>query len=66
MTVLFVCTRCHCVDAVDLAFTWSFPTDPAQQICTQCRSGYWHDVFAKELYDPTRDNVVNKPTGLSI
>lgn len=62
----FVCTKCNCVDHVELAHGGKLPKNPIAQLCTECGSGHWHGYFPKETYDPAKDNVVNRPTGLSL
>lgn len=63
---LFVCNLCDCVDHVELAHAGTLPIQPEAQLCTECQTGVWHDQFPKEPYDPALDNVVNRPTGLSL
>lgn len=67
--MFFVCYKCGCVDAVDVAFRGqaaTFPATQEQQLCTQCQTGSWHGLFLKLPYDPERDNVVNRATGISV
>lgn len=63
---LFACSQCNCVDAVDLAFVGDLPPDRAQQKCTFCKTGTWHNQFPREPYDPDQDHVCNRETGLAL
>lgn len=65
--MLFVCYRCECVDDSDLAFIGGVvPEHPANQLCSLCMTGSWHDRFPHQPYDPKRDLVGNKPTGIGL
>lgn len=66
MTRQFVCNNCNCVDLVDLAFAGPFPHNPADQLCTFCKTGTWHNQFPREPYLPEEDTVVNRPDGLGL
>lgn len=66
MSDLFACSTCHCVDSVELAYADALPADVRQHQCTYCKTGTWHERFPREPYNPDLDNVVNRPTGLSV
>lgn len=66
MSLLFVCSQCGCVDAVESAFRGAFPLESRKQRCTECQTGSWHGQFEKQPYDPDRDNVINRGTGISV
>jgi len=63
---LFVCTRCNCVDHVELAFSHGLPRDPGKQLCTKCSTGSWHGRFPYATYNPYTDMVINRNTGISL
>ena len=64
--MLFVCSRCDCVDSVELAYLSYLPVHPEEQLCTLCKTGAWHGQFEHRVFDPEYDNVCNRPTGISI
>lgn len=66
LSLSFVCSHCGCVDDIELAFAGQFPLVAEKQLCTFCKTGTWHDMFLRVPYDPEKDNVVNRPTGLSL
>lgn len=66
MNFSFVCTRCVHVDDVDLAHSGQLPADPEKQLCTFCKTGTWHGLFEYLEYNPEKDMVINRPSGLSL
>ena len=67
MPSLFVCYTCSTIDLIELAFpTEQFPVLISKQICTQCRSGKWHNYFERETYNPETHHVVNRPNGIGL
>jgi hypothetical protein len=67
MSAQFICHTCHCVDLVELAFPdGQLPAEHTLQQCTYCQTGQWHGHFARAVFDPERDNVVNIPNGLGL
>lgn len=63
---LFVCSRCNHVDDAELACAGPLPSDAAQQLCSKCKCGVWHDLFDYLPYDPAVDTVVNRPSGVAL
>lgn len=61
----FVCAYCNHVDEVDLCHKHnaSIPTH-ADWMCTKCADKPWHNFFPYREYDPERDLVVNRPSGI--
>ncbi len=58
----FVCTKCGCVDHMDLAYPREQPQAPLT--CTSCQGRPWHGLFPREKYDPDNDIVANGSTGI--
>lgn len=64
--MLFVCHQCGCVDAVELTHPHGFPSSAPEQLCAYCLTGSWHEVFLRVPYEPERDLVCNRPTGVGL
>lgn len=63
----FVCDACNCIDLVELAFPDGLPIEEPEHLCSLCQpDGTWHELFPRVVYDPDRDMVVNRPTGLGL
>jgi hypothetical protein len=62
----FVCNQCNVVDLTDLNYP-CLPSQHAEQLCCQCRTGVWHGQFEREMYDPEKHMVINRDNqGLSL
>lgn len=55
----FVCTRCNAVDLLGMCYPLGLPEQTSEQLCTQCSTGQWHDLFPKKSFDPEKDYVAN-------
>jgi hypothetical protein len=45
---LFIWDRCHCVDNTATSDFWlQARAGSAERLCTECRTGTWHDCFPK-------------------
>jgi hypothetical protein len=45
---LFICDRCHCVDNTATSDFWlQARSRSPERLCTECRTGIWHDRFPK-------------------
>ena len=64
MSYLFVCETCNAVDALEFAYPKANPSGPLQ--CTLCQTGQWHGLLTYRPYDPSKDLVVNRPTGIGL
>ncbi len=64
--MLFVCFQCGCVDDVDIAYCGRLPPVPDDQVCTLCKTGEWHGHFPHAPYNPEKDLVSNRPTGIGL
>ncbi|QVD49115.1 hypothetical protein LUCX_45 [Xanthomonas phage vB_XciM_LucasX] len=61
----FVCDTCGTVDRLEFAYPdGKLPTGEFK--CTQCQTGTWHHLTTKRAYDPSKDLVVNRPSGLGL
>lgn len=69
MNDLFVCDSCQHVDSLSLAYPDN-PTAKGAQLlrytCTRCQGKPWHNLFPYKCYDPEKDLVVNRPTGIGL
>lgn len=62
----FVCNTCGCVDALEFAYP-SLPMISQDSLeCTQCLTGTWHGHFPKRPYDPSKDVVINRASGIGL
>lgn len=62
----FVCNQCSCMEVTDLVYP-CLPSNPEEQLCSQCRTGQWHGKFEREFYDPEKHVAINRPNhGLSL
>ena len=64
MNDLFVCDTCNTVDSLEFAYPHSSPSGSYQ--CTQCQTGTWHNLLTQRAYDPSKDLVVNRPSGIGL
>lgn len=51
-TQFFVCNTCGCVE--------SYQFSNGTETCSECTTGQWHGVWAKEPYDPSVHRVNNR------
>lgn len=59
---LFVCEVCEHVDDQELV-----PAENRTDCkCTVCLGLLWHGHFDRVKYDPERDFVINRPTGIGL
>jgi len=65
MSSLFVCCKCNTVDTTVEAYLGR-QFDLANMQCTKCQTGVWHNYFPMLPYNPDKDNVINKPTGIGL
>lgn len=58
--MFFVCDKCNTVDDDTL-------TDISEGfLCSQCKTGEWHEVFEQEQYDPSFHTQMLNRTGPSL
>jgi hypothetical protein len=48
---LFVCVECGCVDNTAFPGFWTLRRQEGKHLCTECRTGEWHDKFGKQQWD---------------
>lgn len=65
MTSLFVCDKCNTVDTTVAAYP-SGNFNLAAMKCTKCQTGVWHNYFPAIPYNPQKDNVCNRATGVGL
>lgn len=65
MCDMFVCDKCDNLDAIEFAYPDGFtPGSPYE--CTQCQTGQWHGLLTQRQYNPAKDMVVNRPSGVGM
>lgn len=47
----FVCDKCGTVDSVYIN-----PIDGTGFVCTECKTGMWHNFFTKRIFDEKTDD----------
>lgn len=48
---LFKCSKCGCVENTALAGAWSQWLAKEPVLCSECKTGKWHDEFGKDQAD---------------
>lgn len=62
---LFVCDNCGCVDETIIAKPDTTPGKP--MLCSGCQpNSVWHGHFEQLKYDPEKDHVINRNTGIGL
>ena len=66
MFLEFACNNCQSVELVDVVHPDGFPTNPADQLCYQCKHGHSHNLYTVRKYNPAVDVVGNRPNGIGL
>lgn len=60
----FVCECCGCIDQLEFAYPDGNVRDPLK--CTECLTGTWHAFYPRRQYDPAKDLVINRESGIGL
>jgi hypothetical protein len=64
---LFICDRRKCVDNTATSDFWlQARRGSTERLCTECRTGKWHDRFPKALHAGTTGHLASEHQGFRL
>lgn len=67
--LLYACDTCSTLD--DLTLVYGITSAqviklPYALLCSACKTGHWHNEFERTVYDPEKDIVINRESGIGL